>query len=105
MHFFAVIIIVVFIDSIVTLPPLSPPLEKTENPSTAGYILRENHTLKPHDSSIIKMNLIQMEQVENFVQGTEDEVKIDLQSSILINGKIKAGRRTSYKFDEDVRNF
>jgi len=51
------------------------------------------------------MNLIQMEQVENFVQGTEDKVKIDLQSSILINGKIKAGRRTSYKFDEDVRNF
>jgi len=46
-----------------------------------------------------------MEQVESFVQGTEDEVKIDLQSSILINGKIKADRRTSYKFDEDVRNF
>ena len=51
------------------------------------------------------MNLIQMEQVETFVQGTEDEVKIDLQSSILINEKIKAGLRKSYKFDEDVRNF
>ena len=29
-------------------------------------------------------------------------MKSDLQSSILANGKIKAGRRTSYKFDEDV---
>ena len=105
LHFFAVIIIVAFIDSIVTLPPLSSPLEKTENPSTAGYILRENRTLKPHDFSIIKLNLNQMEQVENFVQGIEDSVKRDLQSSILINGKIKAGRRTSYKFGEDVRNF
>ena len=43
-----------------------------------------------------------MEQVENFVQEIEDKVKSDLQSSILANGKIKAGRRTSYKFDEDV---
>ena len=43
-----------------------------------------------------------MEQVENFVQETEDKVKIDLQSSILVKGKIKAGRRTSYKFAEDV---
>ena len=76
-------------------------LEKTENPSTAGYLLREKHT-QPYDSSIIKMNLNQMEQVENFVQEIEDKVKSDLQSSILGNGKIKAGRRTSYKFDDDV---
>jgi len=65
-------------------------LENTKNPST-GYQLRENHTLKPHDSSIITMNLNQMEQVENFVQEIEDKVKSDLQSSILVNGKIKAG--------------
>ena len=43
-----------------------------------------------------------MEQVENSVQEIEDKVKSDLQSSILANGKIKAGRGTSYKFDEDV---
>ena len=43
-----------------------------------------------------------MEQVENFVQEIEDKVKSDLQSSILATGKINAGRRTSYKFDEDV---
>ena len=77
-------------------------MENTENHSTAGYPLRENHTLKPHDSSIITMNLNQMEQVENFVQEIEDKAKSGLQSSILANGKIKAGRRTSYKFDEDV---
>ena len=76
---------------------MPPPL-----PSTAGYLLRENHTSKPQDSSIIKMNLNQMEQVENFVQEIKDKVKSDLQSSILANGKIKAGRRTSYKFEEDV---
>ena len=37
-----------------------------------------------------------MEQVENFVQEIKDKVKSDLQSSILANGKIKVGRRTSY---------
>ena len=48
------------------------------------------------------MNSNQMEQVENFVQEIGDKVKSDLQSSILANGKIEAGRRTVYKFDEDV---
>ena len=64
--------------------------------------MRENHTIKPHDSRMITINLNQMEQVENFVQEIEDKVKSDLQSSILANGKIEAGRRTAYKFDEDV---
>jgi len=48
------------------------------------------------------MNLNQIEQVENFLQEIEGKVKNDLQSSILANGKIKGGRRTSYKFEEDV---
>ena len=43
-----------------------------------------------------------MKQVENFVHESEDKVKGDLQSYILANGKIKASRRTSYRFDEDV---
>ena len=80
-------------------------LENAENPSTAGYLMTENHTLKPHDSGIITMNLNQMEQVQNFVQEIEDKVKSNLQSLILANGKIKAGRRASYKFDEDVIQF
>ena len=74
-------------------------LENTENPST---LLTENHTLKPYDSSIITMNLNEMEQVKTSVQKIEDKVKSDLQSTILANGKIKAGTRTSHKFDEDV---
>ena len=61
--------------------------DNTENPSTAGYLLTENHTLKPYDSSIITMNLNQMEQVENSVQEIEDKVKSDLEYSILANGK------------------
>ena len=71
-------------------------------PQLATDLMRKNHTLKPHDSRMIAMNLNQMEQVENFAQEIEDKVKSDLQSSNLANGKIKAGRRTSYKFDEDV---
>ena len=57
---------------------------------------------KPHDSSIITKNLNQTEQVENSLQEIEDKVKSDKQSAILENGKIIAGRRKSYKFDEDV---
>ena len=43
-----------------------------------------------------------MKQIETSVQKIEDKVKSDLQPSILANGKIKAGRRTSHKFDEDI---
>ena len=58
--------------------------DNAENPSTAGYLLTENHTLKPYDSSIITMNLSQIEQIE-----IEDKVKSDLQSSILANRTIE----------------
>ena len=40
-------------------------LDNANNPSTAGYLLRENHTLKPHDNTVIKMNLNRIEEAEN----------------------------------------
>ena len=73
-----------------------------QNPSTTGYLLREKHISKSHDSSIITINFNQVEQVKNFVQEIEDKVKSDLQSSILAKGKIKADQRTSYKLDEVI---
>ena len=58
LYFFAVIM-VAFIDIIIAekVKRKTQQLENTENPSTAGHLLRENHALKPHDSSIITMNL------------------------------------------------
>ena len=40
-------------------------LDNANNPSTAGYLLRENHTLKPHDNTVIKINLNRIEEAEN----------------------------------------
>ena len=36
------------------------------------------------------------------MQQIEEKVKIDQESAVLSNGKIKAGRRTSHRFNEDV---
>ena len=77
-------------------------LDNANNPSTAGYLLRENHTLKPHDNTVIRMNLNRIEEAEKSSQQIEEIVKIDLESAVLSNGKIKADRGTSHRFDEDV---
>ena len=77
-------------------------LDNAKNPSTAGYLLRKNHTLKPHDNTVIKMNLNRIEEAEKSLQQIEEKVKIDLESAVLSNGKIKTGRRTSHRFNEDV---
>lgn len=77
-------------------------LDNTKNHSTAGYLLRENHTLKPHDSSIISMNINRIDELEKSVEKIENKVKSDLNLAFLSNGKIKTGRRTSKKFDEEI---
>ena len=41
------------------------------------------------------MNLNRIEEVEKSLQKIEEKVKIDLESAVLSNGKIKAGRKTS----------
>ena len=48
------------------------------------------------------MNLNRIEEVEKSLQQIEEKVKIDLESAVLSNGKIKAGRKTSCRFDEFV---
>ena len=73
-----------------------------KNPSTAGFLLSENHTLKPHDSSIITMNLNRINQIEKSAQEVKEKMKKDLQSAVLASGKIKDGRKTSHKFDQDI---
>ena len=81
----------------------SQQLHNRKNPSTAGFLLSENHTLKPHDSSIITMNLNRINQIEKSAQEVEEKMKKDLQSAVLASGKIKDGRKTSHKFsDEDI---
>ncbi|XP_068724248.1 uncharacterized protein [Montipora capricornis] len=77
-------------------------LDNAKNPSTAGYLLRKNHTLKPHDNTVIKINLNRIEEAEKSLQQIEEKVKIDLELAVLSNGKIKIGRRTSHRFNEDV---
>lgn len=71
-------------------------LDNANNPSTAGYLLRENHTLKPNDNTVIRMNLNRIEEGEKSSQQIEEIVKIDLESAVLSKGKIKADRRTSH---------
>ena len=48
------------------------------------------------------MNLNRIEEAEKSSQQIEEKVKIDLESAVLSNEKIKAGRRTSHRFNEDV---
>ena len=49
----------------------------------------------------MKMNLNRIEKVDKSLQQIEEKVKMDLESAVLSIGKIKAGRKTSRRFDED----
>ena len=65
-------------------------LDNANNPSTAGYLPRENHTLKPHDNIRYKNELKSNPRGGKSLQQIEEKVKIDLESAVLSNGKIKA---------------
>ena len=53
----------------------SQQLHNRKNPSTAGFLLSENHMLKPHDSSTITMNLNQINHTEKSAQEVEEKMK------------------------------
>ena len=48
------------------------------------------------------MNINRIDELEKSVEEIENNVKGDLISAFLANGKIKTGRRTSKTFDEEV---
>ena len=48
------------------------------------------------------MNLNRINQIEKSAQEVKEKMKKDLQSAVLASGKIKDGRKTSHKFDQDI---
>ena len=72
-------------------------LDNAKTPSTAGYLLRENHTLKSRDNTVIKMNLNRIEEVEKSSQQSEEKVKIDLELNQLLSAmeKLKVAEKPS----------
>lgn len=77
-------------------------LMNAKDPSGAGYLLREEHILRPHDSSIARMNLERIQTIEATIKTLEHAVKGDLDSTIHVSGRVKTGRKTAHDFDEGI---
>lgn len=43
-------------------------LKSIKDPSKAGFLLRENHILKPHDSTTITQNMLHIKKVETSIE-------------------------------------
>ena len=77
-------------------------IKSVKDPSQAGFLLRENHVLKPHDSATIRQNLLRIENIETSLKKLEKDLKEHLETTIHSSGRILTGRKTAHDFDEDA---
>ena len=75
-------------------------LKSVKDPSKAGFLLRDNHTLKPHDSTTIKQNILLLNKVETSIDDFEMNMKQHLQKTIHSSGRVLTGHKTAHDFDE-----
>lgn len=45
------------------------------DPSNAGFRLRDDHALKPHDSTTIEQNILDIRKVETSIETLENKLK------------------------------
>ena len=57
-------------------------IQSKKDPSQAGYILRENHVLKPHDSEAIRQNIIHIDDLQHSIYKIEKELNEHLKKTI-----------------------
>ena len=50
-------------------------LKSVKDPSKAGFPLRENHILKPHDSTTITQNMLHIKKVETSIETLQKNLK------------------------------
>ena len=56
-------------------------LKSVKDPSKAGFLLRENHILKPHDSTTITQNMIHIKKVETSIETLQKKPKGTLRNN------------------------
>ena len=61
-------------------------IQSEKDPSQAGYIFRENHVLKPHDSETIRQNIIHIDDLQNSINKIEKELKEHLKTTHSLSG-------------------
>lgn len=75
-------------------------IQSEKDPSQAGYILRENHVLKPHDSETIRQNIIHIDDLQNSINKIEKELKEHLKKTThSLSERVLTGHKTAHEFD------
>lgn len=75
-------------------------LKSVKDPSKAGFLLRENHILKPHDSTTITQNMLHIKRVETSIETLQKNLKEHLERTIHSSGRVLTGHKTAHDFDE-----
>lgn len=75
-------------------------LNTSTNPSAAGFLLKEDHIAKPHDTNTVQINLQKLGKCTKDLDILERSVKSHLNSTVNTTGTIKTGWRTAHDFDE-----
>ena len=73
---------------------------KKKDPSKAGFLPRENHILKPHDSTTITQNMLHIKKVETSIETLQKNLKEHLETTIYSSGRVLTGHETAHDFDE-----
>ena len=73
---------------------------KKKDPSKSGFLLRENHFLKPHDSTTITQNMLHIKKVETSIETLQKNLKEHLETTIHSSGRVLTGLKIAHDFDE-----
>ena len=67
---------------------------------SSGFLLRENHILKPYDSTTITQNMLHIKKVETSIETLQKNLKEHLETIIHSSGRVLTGQKTAHDFDE-----
>ena len=76
-------------------------LKSVKDPFKAGFLLRENHILKSHDSTTITQNMLHIKKVETSIVTLQKNLKEHLETTIHSSGRVFTGYKTAHDFDEE----
>ena len=66
----------------------------------AGFLLTEDHVLKPHDSQSITFKTRKLQEMQKKVENLERSIHSEDEKLFLTNGKLRTGETRAHKFNE-----
>ena len=71
-----------------------------ESQGGAGFLLTEDHVLKPHDNQSITFKTRKLQEIQKKVENLELSIHSEDEKLFLTNGKLRTGETCAHKFNE-----